>query len=311
MTNERAVSWRPQRPIELVAGTPPGGGQDRPARVLVEVIERLHLLEYPVHVVNMPGKGGGAAWDHLREYPGDAHRLAINSPPLLTNRLTGVSDYDHRQLTPIATLYTEYVGFFVQTDSPVASAAGMQETLGKDPGALTVSLATALGTSNHIALAAVAAQAGGDPHQLRIRVFDSARQAVADMLAGHSHVAAVSTVSALPELEQGRLRALALTAPQRLAGMFAHTPTFAELGIDCVIGTWRGVIAPADLTPEQVVFWETTLRKATADAGWREQLARQYWIDMFLGAGETRDFLDQERASLATALQAMGSDPIT
>jgi putative tricarboxylic transport membrane protein len=106
MTNERAVSWRPQRPIELVAGTPPGGGQDRPARVLFEVIERLHLLEYPVHVVNMPGKGGGAAWDHLRENPGDAHRLAINSPPLLTNRLTGVSDYDHRQLTPIATLYT-------------------------------------------------------------------------------------------------------------------------------------------------------------------------------------------------------------
>jgi putative tricarboxylic transport membrane protein len=119
----------------------------------------------------------------------------------------------------------------------------------------------------------------------------------------------VSTVSALPELEQGRLRALALTAPQRLAGMFAHTPTFAELGIDCVIGTWRGVIAPADLTPEQVAFWEATLRKATADAGWREQLARQYWIDMFLGAEETCGFLDQERASLAAALQAMGSDP--
>lgn len=306
MTNERAARWQPQHAIELVAGTPPGGGQDRPARALVQAIERLHLLQHPVHVVNMPGKGGGAAWDHLRAHPGDAHRLAINSPPLLTNRLTGVSDYGHDELSPIATLYTEYVAFVVPSDSPIESAAALRQRLADDPGAVTVSLATALGTSNHIALADVAAAAGADPRRLSIRVFDSARHAVADTLAGHSQVAAVSAASALPELPQGRLRALALTGPERLGGVFADTPTLSELGIDCVIGTWRGVIAPADLTPAQIAFWEATLAAATRDPGWQAELERQFWVEMFLDAGATRAFLNEEHTRLAAALAKLG-----
>src|SRR5690606_15169648 len=126
--------------------------------------------------------------------------------------------------------------------------------LGADPASVTVSLATALGTSNHIALAAVARDAGGDPRAVRMRVFDSARYAVSDALEGNADVAAVSAVSAAPELAEGRLRALAVTAPDRLTGLFAAAPTWAELGVDCVIGTWRVVIAPAGITAEQCAF---------------------------------------------------------
>jgi putative tricarboxylic transport membrane protein len=300
-----STSWRPGRDIELIAGTPPGGGQDRPARALVDIFAARQLLDQPVRVINLPGKGGGAAWDYVLARPGEAHCLAINSPPLLTNRLAGVSDYDHAELTPIATLYTEYVAFVVPTDCPIRSATDLADRLGADPASVTVSLATALGTSNHIALAAIARQRGADPNELSIRVFDSARYAVADVLAGNAEVAAVSAVSADPELADGRLRALAVTAPERLGGHFASAPTWAELSIDCVIGTWRGVIAPAGISPEQCAFWEETLLQATRDPKWRTELARQYWIDMFLGADATRAFLDAERTQLETALQGL------
>lgn len=299
------VSWRPEREIELIAGTPPGGGQDRPARALMDIFAAQRLLAQPVRVLNKPGRGGGAAWDYIRARAGDAHCLAINSPPLITNRLVGVSDYDHAELTPIATLYTEYVAFVAPADSPIRSATDLAQRLGADPASVTVSLATALGTSNHIALAAVARQAGGDPNRLSVRVFDSARYAVADALAGNAQVAAVSAVSAVPELGDGRLRALAVTAPERLGSLFAGAPTWAELGIDCVIGTWRGVIAPAGVTAEQRAFWEQTLLQATRDTAWRSELGRQYWIDMFLGAEDTRAFLDSERAQLETALKGL------
>jgi len=306
MTEGRAATWQPQHPIELVAGTPPGGGQDRPARLLSDVIGRLRLVPQPLHVTNRVGKGGGAAWDHLRAHPGDPHVLAINSPPLLTNRLGGVSDYDHAQLTPIATLYTEYVAFVVPVAVPIETAADLVERLGRDPAAVTVSLATALGTSNHIALGALGAHAGVDPQQLRIRVFDSAREAVADALAGHAQVAAVSAVSALPELTDGRLRALTVTAPERMGGLFASAPTLVELGVDCVLGTWRGVIGPADLPRAAVEFWESTLRRATNDPAWRTEIGRQYWVEMFLGAEQTCAFLDEERTRLASALEQLG-----
>jgi putative tricarboxylic transport membrane protein len=305
MTN---ATWRPERDIEIVAGTPPGGGQDRPARALIGIFDKLRLIDRPIGLVNMPGKGGGAAWDHIRAHPGDAHRLAINSPPLLTNRIIGVSDYDHADLTPIATLYTEYVAFVVPAASALDSAAALRDRLGADPASVTVALATALGTSNHIALAAIARQAGGDPRALRIRVFDSARYAVADVLDGHAQVAAVTAVSAAPELADGRLRALAVTAPERLAGAFAAAPTWAELGIDCVIGTWRGVIAPAGLTAAQIAFWESRFEQATRDPGWHAELARQYWVACFLGAADTRAFLDEERARLEEALERLRPD---
>lgn len=298
--------WKPQGEIELIAGTPIGGGQDRPARVLMKVLADARLLDVPVKVLNVVGKGGGAAWDYLRSRPGNPHVLAISSAPLLTNRLAGIDDYDHAALTPIANLYNEYVAFVVRTDSAIEDARDLLKRLGADPKSVTVSLATALGTTNHIALARVTAQAGGDVRALSIRVFDSARYAVEDLLAGHADVAAVSAVSAAPEITQGKLRPLAITAPERLGGIFAGTPTFAEAAIDCVDGTWRGVVAPAGLSAAQTLFWEQTLESATRSADWQTELGRQYWIDSFMGADECRAFLDRERASLRASMARLG-----
>jgi len=301
-TSSTSSHWRPEREIELIAGTPPGGGQDRPARGLIKVIQDMRLIDAPIKLLNMPGKGGGSAWDYVREHPGDPHVLAINSPPLLTNRILGVSDYDHADLTPVANLYTEYVAFVVRTDSPIASGQDLMRRLGADPASVVISLATALGTTNHIASGLVARAGGGDPRKLKINVFESARYAVADALAGKADVAAVSAVSAVPELTDGKLRTLAVTSPERLSGVFASAPTWNELGVDCVMGTWRGVIGAAGMPPAACAFWENTLRTATGHADWHAELARQFWIGTFMGAAECGAFLDRERTRLRAAL---------
>ena len=298
--------WKAETEVELIAGTPVGGGQDRPARLLMKVLADERLLDVGVKVLNVVGKGGGAAWDYLRARPGNAHVLAISSPPLLTNRLAGIDDYDHAELTPIANLYSEYVAFVVRTESRITDARDLYERLGTDPGRVTVSLATALGTTNHLALARVALQAGGDVDALAIRVFDSARYAVDDLLAGHAEVAAVSAVTAAPEIAQGKLRTLAVTAPERIGGLFAGAPTFAELGIDCIEGTWRGVVAPSGLSASQVTYWEQRLRAATRSVDWTAELGRQYWIDSFMGATECTAFLDRERENLRASMTRLG-----
>jgi len=304
-TNGSSSSWQPTREIEFIAGTPPGGGQDRPARALIKVIQDMRLIDVPIKLLNMPGKGGGSAWDYVREHPGDPHVLAINSPPLLTNRILGVSDYDHAALTPIANLYTEYVAFVVRKDSPIASGQELKRRLGADPGSVVISLATALGTTNHIASGLVAQAGGGDPRKLKINVFESARYAVADALAGKADVAAVSAVSAVPELTDGQLRTLAMTSPERLSGVFAAAPTWKELGVDCVMGTWRGVIGAAGLPSAACAFWEKTLQAATGHPDWHAELARQFWIGTFMGAADCGAFLDRERARLHAALAAL------
>lgn len=298
------MSWQPRQEIELVAGTPAGGGQDRPARALLQVLESRGLIDVPARLTNIPGRGGGNAWDYLARHPGDPHVVAINSPTIITNRQLGVSDFDDRALTPLATLYTEYIAFLVRADSPLADAAALLARL-RDPAAITIAMATARGNTNHMALAQLARHGSADPRGLALHVFDSARYAVADLLEGKAEAAAITAVSAAPELAAGRLRALAVSAPQRLGQLYADTPTWQELGVDCVIGTWRGVIGAAGLGAEQIAWWENALGKAVASAAWRDELRRQYWLDTWAGPAATCDLLERERGMLGDLLAGL------
>ena len=69
----QAMTWKPEREIEIVAGTPPGGGLDRSARALAKAIEANRLVDVPVEVVNVGGDGGRKAWVHMERHAGDGH----------------------------------------------------------------------------------------------------------------------------------------------------------------------------------------------------------------------------------------------
>jgi len=72
-------------------------------------------------------------------------------------------------------------------------------------------------------------------------VFDTALDAVADVITGGADIAAVTAASVLAELQAGRVRLLGISAPERLTGLFADTPVWNEQGVDCIVGAWRGV----------------------------------------------------------------------
>lgn len=301
---EPTPAWHPEREIEIIAGTPPGGGQDRPARVLIELM-KAHL-DVPIRLTNIAGRGGGNAWDHLAKHPRDAHVVAINSPTIITNHLLGESELEFSSLTPLANLYTEYLVFVVRPDAAPASAQELLGKLKRDAGGIRIAFATAIGNMNHLALAKIARQAGGDVKELATDVFDSARYAVKHVVDGKADLAVITATSAVPELVAGELRAIAVSAPKRMAAPFAAVPTWGECGIDCVVGTWRGVIGTAGLTAPQIAFWDSTLSAAVAGAAWRAELARHHWTDTHMGPAATRAFLASEREVMQGALSALG-----
>jgi putative tricarboxylic transport membrane protein len=301
---QSGAAWRPQHDIELVAGTPAGGGQDRPARVLLDLLK--DRAGVPLKLTNIPGRGGGNAWDYLAEHPGDPHIVAINSPTIITNRLLGESTLDFAALTPLANLYTEYLVFVVRPSTALPSAQQLLTQLGNDPGGIRIAFATAIGNMNHMALATITRQAGGDVTALRTDVFDSARYAVAHVVDGHADLAVITATSAVPELDSGALRAIAVSAPARMSGPFAQVPTWGEIGIDCVVGTWRGVIGTSGMTALQIAFWEDALLSAVRGDAWRAELARHHWVDTYLGAAAAGDFLKAELVNMKGALGALG-----
>lgn len=299
-------AWRPQREVEIVAGTPPGGGLDRTARALARAIESQRLIEVPVKVVNIPGDGARKAWGYVERHAGDPHVLSIGSPNLTTDHLVGIAAFDHSAFTPLAILYTEYIAFVVRADSAIESGSDLLQRLGVDAASVTVALSTALGNPNHIALAKVIRHARGDVKAPKIRVFDSALDAVADVVAGNAEVAAITAASAVTELAAGTVRALAVSAPTRLSGLYEQTPTWVEQSVDCVIGAWRGVSGARGLTAAQIAFWEGVFAAAIATAEWKAALARHYWTGMYLDGPRLREYLLREDTEMGNLLGELG-----
>lgn len=296
--------WRPEREVEIIAGTPPGGGLDRCARALAKAIEANRLLDVPVRVTNMPGAGGRGAWEHLDRHPGEPHTLCVSSINLTTDHLLGESPFEHETaFTPLAILYTEYLAFLARPDCPLDSGAALLKQFGADARALTVALSISLGNPNHIALAKVIRHAGGDVTAPKVRVFDSALDAVADVMAGNADIAVVTAASAVKELGSGALRTLALAAPRRAAGLYAQAPTWRELGVDCEIGSWRGITGARGITSGQAAYWQEMLRTAVTTREWAAELERYYWTPMYLDGATLRKQLGEERAELAGVLR--------
>jgi len=300
-------AWKPERPVQIIAGTPPGGGLDRVARALAKAVVEGLLIDVPVEIINIPGGGARRAWTHyVDNHPGDGHVIGISSPNLTTDYLVGAATFEHSKYVPIATLVTEYIAFAVKSDSALKSGADLLGRLGRAPSALTVALSTALGNPNHIALAKLTRQSGGNVNAPTIRVFDTALDAVADVAAGKADVCAVTAASVLAELNAGRIRLLGISSPERLSGPFAATPTWKEQSADCIIGAWRGVTGPPGIAAAQVAYWEGVLRAATQQPVWRQELARLSWSPMYQDGAALRAYLDNERTEFVIILGELG-----
>jgi putative tricarboxylic transport membrane protein len=296
--------WKPERELEIVAGTPPGGGLDRSARALMKSIVANAVVDVPVRVVNVGGDGGRNAWRHIERYAGDGHVIGISSPNMAADYLTGVTRSDPDRFAPLAILYSECIAFVVRADSAIHDGADLIRRFAAN--AVTVALSTSLGNSNHVAVAKVIRHGGGDTRAPTIRVFDTALDAVADVVAGHAGVGAITAASAVPELEAGELRAVAVSSPARLPGPYAAAPTWSEQGIDCVVASWRGASGPPALGRAQIAFWEATLAAATRTSEWRSDLDRHFWTEMYLDGAELRDHLARERADMRAVLGELG-----
>jgi putative tricarboxylic transport membrane protein len=157
-----------------------------------------------------------------------------------------------------------------------------------------------------MALARVAALAGGDVTSLATRVFDSAPEAVADLVIGNSDLAVISAASVVNEVEKGVVRLVAVSSPVRLAGSLKMVPTWEEQAVPCTIGTWRGVVAPPGLTPNQMEYWEQAIITAAASGEWRASLERHLWTPTVLGAAASRVFHDHQADLLSAALTDLG-----
>jgi putative tricarboxylic transport membrane protein len=160
------------------------------------------------------------------------------------------------------------------------------------------------GGVDHIAAALFAKEVGADPTKINYIPFSGGGEALAAILGGRVTAGISGYGEFEGQVKAGKLRVIAVTSAQRLAGVDA--PTLKEQGINLDITNWRSVVAPPGITADQRKTLTATVDKMAKSKEWGEILKQKGWDDAYLSGDPFAEFLKQEQARVTEVLKSVG-----
>jgi tripartite-type tricarboxylate transporter receptor subunit TctC len=236
----------PNRAIKFVVPYPPGGSVDPVARILgADIAER---LKQPVVIENKAGAAGSLGTDQVAKSPADGYTVLIHTSVLVTEPALKKTPYDFaRDLMPVTVAVTGPYLLVVNPALPVASVKELITYAKANPGKLSYGSA-GVASSGHMIGELFKMATGTD--MLHVPYRGGAPSIIGLMGNEVQLVFDVISTSKAPS-EAGKLRALAVTSPQR-APIMPETPTVMESGVpDFSVVFWIGAFVPAG-TPQPV-----------------------------------------------------------
>ncbi len=289
--------------MKMMIPANPGGGWDSTGRALGKALQDAGVAGS----VTFENKGGAAGAIGLAQFfnasKGDPNALMVMGAVMLGGIITGKPPVSITQLTPIARLTTEYNVFVLPADSPFKTMKDVVEQLKKDPGSVKWG-GGSRGATEHIAAAQIAQAVGVPPAKINYVPFRGGGEATAAILGGNVTVGGSGYSEFQQYIESGKMRPIAVTSGQRLAGI--NIPTLKEQGIDVEIGNWRGVFGAAGISaPERAALTELVV-KATKSAAWTEALTKNNWTPALLTGKAFDDFVDRDFSALRATMVRAG-----
>ncbi len=295
----------PNRPIRLVAPSPPAGVHDVIGRLWAE---RIKAELGTVIVENRPGAGTilGAA-EVVKAAP-DGYTLLLGSTSShVVMPVTGNPNFDPmKDLEPIALLTASVTSVAVTPSLPVETLSELIAYAKANPGKLSYGSA-GIGSMSHLT-GELFKKLGGGIDMVHIP-YKGAGPGIADLVSGHIPVLTPNATGQVLELhEAGRIRVLAVNAPQRLKAA-PNIPTAAESGMpDMNVLFFCGLFAPAG-TPKAII---DRINKATQSMLRDEQLQERLIVMGYqpmhdYGPAEAQAFIRAEQLRWAPIIKASGA----
>ena len=264
----------PNRPIHLLVGFPAGASGDLLSRALGAKLSQ--TLGQQIVIENRPGASSNIAAEAAARAPKDGYTLFLGTVANVVNAaITPNLTFDFaKDFAPIGLAATVPVMLVVHPSLNVDDLKGLIALAKQKPGEILYA-SSGVATTPHLAGALLKAQA---KIEMRHVPYQGAPAAVTDLIAGRTQVMFSSAATVWPNVQAGKLKALAWAAPKRSA-IAPHLPTVAELGMpDLDASIWFGLMAPLgtpqpivdrvgrELTaaPNRPIFWTHSPSKATS-----------------------------------------------
>ena len=294
------TAWKPDKVVEFLVGSSPGGGNDKTARTLQKIWQDAKWLDNVV-VVNKVGGGGAVAYTYVSQRGGDGHYIVVARKALLTNHILGRSPLHYTETTPLAIMANEPTALAVRADSPLRTIRDLVERLRADPQSITTSVGSTRGATSHMLLVQVAKAGGADPRKLKVVTFGGSNDSITNLLGGHIDLMGASVDAMVAQHKAGAVRILGVSTAQRSAAL-PNVPTFRDQGYDFVMGNWAAIVGPRGLSAAQIAYWESLLERTANHPEWKGLIEANALEWDFRKAQATRELMardyDQERAML-------------
>ena len=251
----------PAKPVKLIVPFPPGGNTDIVGRLIAQKLS--DGLGQQVYVENRGGAGGTIGAEAAAKSPADGYTLFFATTGTLASAPSMQPDlrYDPvKAFAPISTLANAPVVVLAAAEVPVKSLKELVEAAKAKPGQLKFGSA---GTGHFVHLAGEMFKTAAGVDMLHVP-YKGVNAALTDMLGGRIELMFDAPAQYEPHLQSGKVRALAVASPKRLARL-PDVPTTAEAGLPGYeLASWFGLAAPAGTPAEAISRVNAEVLKALA-----------------------------------------------
>jgi tripartite-type tricarboxylate transporter receptor subunit TctC len=298
-----AQAW-PTKPIKLVVPFPPGGPTDTASRIVG--LKLGEALKQPVIVENRAGASGSIAAAQVAKSAPDGYTfMMLATPTLLAPYLYKKAGYDTtKDFTPVATVYDLPI-VVVVNPTLLPNVTDLSKLIAQakaQPGKLNYTSSGA-GSFGHLSMELLK-QMGG--FEMQHVPYKGGVPAISDTIGGQVPIMYADLVAALPHIQAGKLRAIAVGSPQRVA-MLPDVKTIAEQGFkgyDAV--SWGGLMAPPGTPKDIVDRVSTEVGKILADKDVQDKLLKAGAIASYQNPAQMGQRIRQDYAKWGKVIREKG-----
>ena len=291
-------------PIRILVGAPAGGTTDTMARALATEMGR--ALGRTVVVENRPGAGGNIAAETVARAPADGQTLLMSFTSHAINAsLYPTLPFDpEKDFTPLTMVSTSSAVLVAHPSVPANTLRELIALAKAKPGRLNFAIG-ALGSSLHLAGEAFKMQSGVFIVNIPYR---GTAPAVQDVLAGQVDLMFANIGNVQAHLKAGKLKALGVTSPKRLASL-PEVPAIAELLPGYESSAWFGLFGPGRMAPDLARRLSDTARQAVASPEVSKRIVHEGATPVGNSPQEFAAFVNSEISRWAKVVTYSGAKP--
>ena len=294
----------PNKPVRLINAYAAGGGIDTLARLYASKMQE--KWGQPIVVESKPGAGGNIAADFVAKSAPDGYTLLITASTVTTNPyFIAKMPFDvQKDLAPISMIARQEFFLVVANSLPVTSVGELVAYAKANPGKLSYSTA-GIGTPQHLGAELLKSVSRIDMVHVPYKGQPPAMNAV---MSGEVQLAFVSFNTALPLVQAGRVRGLAVAAKERLRSL-RDVPVVAETIPGFEVNTWFAIFAAAGTPAEIVEQLSVEIRRISTLPDVQARLTPLGYDVMFISPQEFRAVIAAELLKWGTVAKEAGIKP--